>query len=431
MGKAQTHTAKYVSMGAGTNGYYEYLPQGYNPAGSQTYPVIIAIHGAGDIGNGSPAELPRLFQSGLPKLINDGNFPSSFTVNNQTFRFIVISPQFTSFLSPPSSVAALSSIMSYVASNYKTNLNRVYMTGLSMGGGFTFNYAGNSTINAQKLAAIVPIAEAAVPDYNQARTIASANLPVWATHNNGDPVVPASQTDQYVTWINEAPSPNPSAKKTIFSSGSHDAWTQTYDPAFKENGLNIYEWMLQFQRNLTVLPVQITNYQAYRSGNSLTTVTWTTTNEINNDHFTIERSSDGTRFNTIGTVQGLNRDHTYTYLDARPLQGDNYYRLSQTDRNGRTTYFEVLKVNNKREAAVTIRPNPVKDVLRIELDSEEKGSFTASIFSASGVLVKQWKLNKQDYGFEESVPVAFLSKGSYVLQLEGVSFKKTQQFIKY
>jgi hypothetical protein len=55
--------------------------------------------------------------------------------------------------------------------------------------------------------------------------------------------------------INEAPAPNPPAKKTIFPGSGHDAWTQTYWQEWRENGMNIYEWMLQYQRLPVITPI--------------------------------------------------------------------------------------------------------------------------------------------------------------------------------
>src|SRR4051812_39404426 len=92
--EAQTHTPKYISTGANSNGFYEYLPAGYNTNSTQTYPLIIYMHGIGELGDGSPGQLPRLLWGGIPMAINNGVFPSSVTVNGQTHSFIVISPQF-------------------------------------------------------------------------------------------------------------------------------------------------------------------------------------------------------------------------------------------------------------------------------------------------------------------------------------------------
>ncbi len=243
--QAQVQTPRYISITPNTNGFYEYLPQSYNPASSETYPLLIFIHGLGELGNGNSYELPRVLANGPPKLINQGSFPVSFTVNSQTYKFIVISPQFIAW---PTALD-INTIINYVNQNYRVNINKIYVTGLSMGGGATWEYAGNQSLYARRLAALLPVCGASWPDYGRARTISTSNLPVWATHNSGDPTVPVVYTNDYVTQINQAPAPNPLAKKTIFNVGGHDAWSTTYNPAYKENGLNVYEWMLQYQRN--------------------------------------------------------------------------------------------------------------------------------------------------------------------------------------
>lgn len=250
----QTLTPRYVSMAPYTGGYYECLPQNYDPQSNVVYPLILFIHGAGDVGNGSAEELPRLLKVGLTRQINIGGFPNSFQVGGQAFRFIIIAPQFLQMPERDKAMPAIESIFNYVLQHYKVDRHRMYMTGLSKGGGYTLEYAGSNAAAASRLAAIVTAAEASAPSYSIARTIAKANLPVWATHNLGDATIPVAYTTQYIDWINEAPAPVPPAKKTIFPGDGHDSWTQTYNPGFKENGLNIYEWMLQFKRELPEPP---------------------------------------------------------------------------------------------------------------------------------------------------------------------------------
>ena len=142
-------------------------------------------------------------------------------------------------------------VINYAIANYKVNTKRVYLTGLSMGGGATWEYAaGINSGYTNKLAAIAPIAGASYPDYTRSRNIAQGNLPVWAFHNAGDDVVPVSNTDLYVSQINQAPAPNPLAKKTIFGYGGHDAWTPVYNSVYTENGLTLYQWLLQFEKGM-------------------------------------------------------------------------------------------------------------------------------------------------------------------------------------
>jgi predicted esterase len=247
--QGQVQSARSKQLTPNSLGFYEYLPEGYG-SGTQSYPLIIFCHGLGELGNGT-TQLSRVLNGGLPRLINDGKFPKSFNVNGQTHRFIVISPQFVKWPTP----ADINSILDYAITNYRVDQTRVYITGLSMGGGITWEYAGHTNLYNKRLAAIVPIAGASWPDKGRAYRIADENLPVWATHNSDDPTVPVSYTNDYMTNIKTR---NPAApvKKTIFSSSSHDAWTTTYDPGFKENNMNIYEWMLQYKKG-TALPTNL------------------------------------------------------------------------------------------------------------------------------------------------------------------------------
>lgn len=249
---AQVQTARYVSMNPSTGGYYEYLPQGYNPNGTQTYPLILFIHGLGETGPGNSSSLSAVLRNGVPKVINEGKFPTSFTVNGVTSRFIVISPQFNVW----PKFTDIDVILDYIEANYKIDRTRIYITGLSMGGGVTWEYGGCSSNlkYVQRTAAIVPICGASSPSAYRARTIAKYNLPVWALHNQNDPTVSVENTNQYIALINEPPAPVPPAKKTIFNASGHDAWSKAYDPNYKENNMNVYEWMLQYSR-----PAQGTN----------------------------------------------------------------------------------------------------------------------------------------------------------------------------
>ena len=113
-----------------------------------------------------------------------------------------------------------------------------------MGGGATWDYAA---LYAGKIAAIVPICGASVSNAVKAKSIADANLPVWAFHNEDDYTVPVNNTKNYISMINSF-NPTPPAKMTLWPTGGHNAWTKASDPAYKEDNLNMYEWMLQYHR---------------------------------------------------------------------------------------------------------------------------------------------------------------------------------------
>jgi predicted peptidase len=241
-GFSQTLEAKTIAIDTNCNGFYQYLPRNYNK--HKKYPLLIFLHGLGELGNG-PSDLPKVTRNGVLKLIQDGAFPDSFLVNGKEYRFIIFAPQFIHWPWPKTTQA----IVDYAVKHYAVDKKRIYITGLSMGGGALWECIGNSKKYAKKVAAVVPICGASLADSIKAQTIARSNVAVWATHNEGDRTVTVEYTHKYIRYINSAPvPPKLEARKTIFPEKGHNAWSKTYDPLFKENGLNVYEWMLSHHR---------------------------------------------------------------------------------------------------------------------------------------------------------------------------------------
>lgn len=240
---SQGLTAKSIVIDTNCHGFYEWLPADYD-TGNKRFPLLIFLHGMGELGNGN-SELSKVLRNGPMKLIRDGQFPAAFNVNDTNYSFIIFAPQFLHWPWPGTTNA----VIDYALSHYKVDSSRIYLTGLSMGGGAIWECVGNSTKYAGMLAAIVPVCGASLVDSIKAQRIALANLPVWATHNEGDKTVTVEYTDKYISYINNAAiPPRQPARKTIFQVPGHDAWTKTYDPLFRENGLNVYEWMLTHHR---------------------------------------------------------------------------------------------------------------------------------------------------------------------------------------
>ncbi|MBO9730981.1 MAG: T9SS type A sorting domain-containing protein [Chitinophaga sp.] len=231
-------------------GFYEYLPAGYVPGGGQKYPLIIFFHGVGELAS-SGAPLSAVLNNGLPKVIAQGKFPVTFTVNNKDYSFIVISPQFNTW---PGSADAIK-FKNYLLTKYDIDTNRIYITGLSMGGGEAWGALSENKAEAAAFAGAAVVCGYYPPTTALAANIAGNNTPVWAFHNKIDPNVPPDYSINWVKYINATiPAPNPLARLTIFDATGHDAWTKAYDPAYKEDNKNMYEWMLQYSKNGTVTP---------------------------------------------------------------------------------------------------------------------------------------------------------------------------------
>ncbi|MEO6001451.1 MAG: carbohydrate-binding protein [Chitinophagaceae bacterium] len=356
---AQTHTPRYQAITASIGGFYEYLPQGYSTE-TQSYPLIIFIHGIGELGNGSPSMLPTVLYNGIPRVINDGKFPVSFKVNGETFKFIVLSPQFGNWPTP----ADVQGVIDFAVKKYRVNTSRIYLSGLSMGGGGVWDYAGASLSNANRVAAIVPVCGSSNPLLERCNVMATANLPIWATHNLLDPTVASSNTIGYVdqiTTLSALLRPLGEVKqtvgKTIFPVEGHDAWTTSYSPSFKENGKNIYEWMLQFQRGTSTAPAPAPNQSPVSNAGADLNITLPT-NSVNLSGSGSD--PDGTITNYSWTkIAGpsqftINNGNIPNPTLSNLVEGDYTLRLTVTDNSGATAFNDVnIKVN---AAAVTQPP---------------------------------------------------------------------------
>ncbi len=231
-------TATSVTVNDNIGGYYIALPARYDST-TKKYPMLVFLHGSGEMGNGT-TNLPSVLSNATPRLLNQKTFPPSFTVDDKSYSFIVVIPQFKRW----PSAGDVNSLIDQIVSKFRVDPARLYLSGLSMGGGATWDYAAAYP---KRLAAIVPICGASSPNDNSCKDIASANLPVWAFHNNDDGTVAPVNSVDYVNKINSN-NPSVKARLTLWPTGGHDAWTKATDPAYKEDGKNMYEWMLQYSR---------------------------------------------------------------------------------------------------------------------------------------------------------------------------------------
>lgn len=420
---AQVQKPVYTSMTPISNGYYEYLPQGYNNNPNEKFPLLIFVHGLGECGNGT-TELSKVLTNGTPRLINQGTFPTSFTSGGQTFKFIILSPQFTNW----PGYAQIYDILNYAVTHYKVDIDRIYLTGLSMGGGCVWEYAGFSKAFAERVAAIVPVCGASGSTQERINNMADANLPVWATHNNTDPTVNVIFTNQYVDGMNSAPHPpNPLAKKSIFYDiNGHDAWSRTYDPNYRENGMNVYEWMLSYKRNFSALPVTGMQFSANKKTNASALLSWSTYSEINNKGFYIERSSNGTQFTNIGFVAALsanNNGASYQFTDEHVARGNNYYRIRQVDLDGTASLSESRLLNFDMKTAVAVFPNPAADFVQIDL-GYTAANCQIEIINTAGQRLRQFKYQQQN---NIKINVTSLPTGIYSIRITSDGNRETRQ----
>ena len=117
------------------------------------------------------------------------------------------------------------------------------------------------------------------------------------------------------------------------------------------------------------LPVNLLNFKAY-SENQIAHLSWETTEETNNESFEIQRSANAIDFVTIGQLKGngtTNVEKSYKFTDISPINGLNYYRLKQNDRDGKFEFSKIisLKINTLNDSQVITFPNPSNNGFRI------------------------------------------------------------------
>jgi glucuronoarabinoxylan endo-1,4-beta-xylanase len=181
--------------------------------------------------------------------------------------------------------------------------------------------------------------------------------------------------------------------------------------AYLAPGLDTTASSLELTLDESALPVRLGMFTAKAIENTVR-LDWTTHNETGNAGFDIERSSDAVRFTKIGFVKGYGNSQTdnhYNWTDTSVLNGINYYRLKQNDLDGKYAYSIIRSVKNGHAQPVIIYPNPVKNILTLDL----KGNRTEgalSILNVMGQKVIQSQLIRSE---KTDIDVSRLSPGIY------------------
>jgi predicted esterase len=221
-------------------GFLEFRPSDYNKS---NHPLIIFLHGIGEKGNGK-SQLKNVNCCGIPSYIRGGN-RMKFTWMGKTESFVVLSPQ----LSKKYSVWQpfyVDELIKYAKANLNIDPDRIFLTGLSLGGGGTWSFASSSQSRAEELAGIAPVVAPCM--MTNGCNIARASLPVMAIHVWDDRDAPASCTVNAIKSINScAPAVTPNV--IMYGSGGHYVWVhRAFDTAHSFQNPNIYEWFLAQNR---------------------------------------------------------------------------------------------------------------------------------------------------------------------------------------
>jgi hypothetical protein len=219
------------------------------------------------------------------------------------------------------------------------------------------------------------------------------------------------------------------AHKNIYQINYRNVNTFNYETGAisTASGIKVRENCLYFHPFFTgnnALPVTLTKYSAKAFDGGVQNI-WETEAEVNNSYFTVLRSADGRDYEEIGKVKGSGNSttaHRYSFTDEHPLQGTSYYRLKQTDYNGKSETFAPVSVSigvsQNIAAEFRVFPNPFKDFFNVQFKSEEEGDIELQLLNYSGT-----KLFSQSARAEEGSnsirfsPEINLVPGLYILRV--------------
>jgi predicted peptidase len=196
--------------------YLLYMPPGTRPTGRDSWPLLLFLHGAGERG----ADLSKVKAHGIPKVIEHG----------MKLPCVAVSPQCPD--GERWSEDGLIALLDELERWQPIDPERVYVTGISMGGAGVWSLA---IAQPDRFAAIAPICGRGDPS----RVCAIAGVPVWAFHGAKDDVVPVQRSLEMVEALRNC---GGNVRFTVYPDAGHDSWTETYANP------DLYTWLFAQHR---------------------------------------------------------------------------------------------------------------------------------------------------------------------------------------
>ncbi len=197
--------------------YLLFLPEGYGEK-DKRWPLMLFLHGAGERGD----DLNKVKVHGPPKIVE----------KKKDFPFIVVSPQCPANVWWNDKLDVLINLLDEIEAQYDVDTERVYLTGLSMGGYGTWALASKYP---DRFAAAAPICGGGM----RIMAYGLKDVPIWAFHGAKDSVVPVEESKEMVAAVKAR---GGNARLTVYPNANHDSWTETY------NNPEFYKWLLKHRK---------------------------------------------------------------------------------------------------------------------------------------------------------------------------------------
>lgn len=183
------------------------------------------------------------------------------------------------------------------------------------------------------------------------------------------------------------------------------------------------------------LPIELMYFKGSRVDNN-TVLEWATATEINNSHFTLEKSTDNINWRVVTVIKGAGNSvniNKYKHIDSEPFSETVYYRLRQDDYNGDYTYTNTIAVNSADNTRLELKSiYPETNTVKVTLDGYNKEEpLTIDIYNQVGCVVKTISIHPYEVSNGEvNLDVAELATGLYTIRVMNGSQQTTAKFIR-
>lgn len=206
-----------------TLNYYLYFPEDYAVDRQEKYPILLFLHGGGESGD----SLVTVKRNGPPKLIAQG----------KKFPFLILAPQ-NPYQSKWWNTRAVKQLLDSVVTNNNIDTKRIYLTGLSRGGGAAWEMAVQYPDTFAAMAVVCGMAPLPYASWIH------KEMPMWVFHGEDDKSIPVSESDAMVARLNEM---GYDVKFTRYPGVGHDSWIQAYETE------ELYDWFMEQSKALDSL----------------------------------------------------------------------------------------------------------------------------------------------------------------------------------
>lgn len=170
------------------------------------------------------------------------------------------------------------------------------------------------------------------------------------------------------------------------------------------------------------LPIQLYSFNGIKESSS-NLITWTTSQEQNNAYFVLQRSQDALHFGSLAKVESKAKNGNsssvlkYHFEDKQPSYGHNYYRVLQVDIDGKMSLSEIIDIFWTNDFSTSIYPNPAKDLLNIEFNSDNDSPTSIQLIDFAGKLIKQVEMQAHKGSNKITMNLDDLSLGFYLVEI--------------